>query len=220
MRDRSKNDTPRRVTFGILLGSAVLLAGSGALARQATPQPNLADAAAVCAEAGGELVERSPVLSGNSPDPVRLADAAAFCEFSGGATADLGSRIVVLADTLAADQPSRAALAYRDRAPMPTPAPDAAEELSLANPASSYCEALGGTEGDWLAPNAAEAERIVTLCVFADRSAIDSWGLAYHAQDVIRGADLTDLFRYRSDQQADAGAGEEPVGIRIGTPVS
>ena len=35
------------------------------------------------------------------------------------------------------------------------------------------------------------------MCVFPDLSSIDSWGLTYHSDGTIRGADLTDLFRYK-----------------------
>jgi hypothetical protein len=41
---------------------------------------------------------------------------------------------------------------------------------------------------------------VVNLCVFSDGSAIDEWGIAYYADDVVRGIDLTDVFRF--DQEA------------------
>jgi len=35
------------------------------------------------------------------------------------------------------------------------------------------------------------------LCVFPDLSSIDTWGLTYYADGTVRGADLSDLLRYR-----------------------
>jgi hypothetical protein len=41
---------------------------------------------------------------------------------------------------------------------------------------------------------------MVQLCVFPERSAIDAWGIAYYGDDVARGTDLTEVFRF--DQTA------------------
>jgi hypothetical protein len=38
------------------------------------------------------------------------------------------------------------------------------------------------------------------MCIFPDLSSIDSWGLTYHSEGTIRGADLTDLLRYKPPQ--------------------
>jgi len=37
----------------------------------------------------------------------------------------------------------------------------------------------------------------ISMCVFPDLSIIDSWGLTYHSNGTIRGADLSSLLRYR-----------------------
>jgi hypothetical protein len=34
------------------------------------------------------------------------------------------------------------------------------------------------------------------MCVFADMSAIDDWGLLYHTNDIIRGKDLATVFKF------------------------
>ena len=40
------------------------------------------------------------------------------------------------------------------------------------------------------------AASVMQMCVFPDLSSIDAWGLTYHNTGVIRGKDLTDLFRF------------------------
>jgi hypothetical protein len=71
------------------------------------------------------------------------------------------------------------------------------------NPSSVYCTQLGGTDafggvsavsGGWSLEGAADT---VGLCVFPDLSVIDAWGITYHSDGTIRGADLTNLFRYQ-----------------------
>jgi hypothetical protein len=39
---------------------------------------------------------------------------------------------------------------------------------------------------------------VLQVCVFPDRSLIDAWGITYHSWGVVRGKDLTKVFRYRS----------------------
>ncbi|MCC6312386.1 MAG: DUF333 domain-containing protein [Thermomicrobiales bacterium] len=155
------------------------------------------DAETYCRSAGGAVVERTPVLNAASAHPMLLDGAIRFCEFTGGAGAEpADSRIAIGLETLAAVGPTRAALAYLARAPLPEALPPSSP--GLANPASVYCASLGGAEGDWIAESLRGPERVVTMCVFPDRSLIDSWGLAYHAMGAIRGADLTPLLRYRT----------------------
>jgi len=38
---------------------------------------------------------------------------------------------------------------------------------------------------------------VLEACIFTDMSSIDSWGLAYHANGIIRGIDLTKVLRYK-----------------------
>jgi hypothetical protein len=111
-------------------------------------------------------------------------------------TADDDSRITIALDTLYTDQPTLAALAYRAQTPLEPGQPS-------VNPSSLYCTQVGGTDtfggisaagGGWGLEDAAD---VTALCVFPDLSVIDSWGITYHVDGTIRGADLTDLLRYR-----------------------
>ena len=45
---------------------------------------------------------------------------------------------------------------------------------------------------------------VVDLCVFEDMSAIDAFGLLYHAEGSIRGADLATKMRYRPGDRLPA----------------
>ncbi len=189
------------VAFLAIFGLTALLVVGGIgsmMARSASAQSG--DAETYCTTVGGKVVERTPALNADSANPMLLANPARFCEFTGGAGADpADSRIVVSLDTLFATQPTRAALAWRERAPLPDPATPAAGMAGMANPASLYCASIGGAEGDWLNPNVApdDPARVATMCAFPDFSAIDSWGLAYHAQGIVRGADLDSLFHWQ-----------------------
>jgi hypothetical protein len=109
------------------------------------------------------------------------------------------TRILVSADTLHTDQPTLAATAYLAAPAMQAGPPS-------GNPSSSYCTQLGGSDafggnnasgGGW---GRAGAVDVISLCVFPDLSSIDSWGLTYHSDGTIRGADLTELFRYQPEQ--------------------
>lgn len=149
-------------------------------------------AADYCTENGGAVETRYPFYDTNSDNPLQLAGSLPVCTF----TAEDGSRITVGLDTLYTEAPTLAALAYRAQTPL-EPGPPS------ANPSSIYCTQLGGTDvfggvsgagGSWGLEDAADA---ISLCVFPDLSVIDSWGITYHSDDTIRGAALTDLFRYR-----------------------
>jgi hypothetical protein len=43
-------------------------------------------------------------------------------------------------------------------------------------------------------------DTVVALCVFPDGSFIDEWGLTYYAGGVVRGIDLSKVFRYQPTQ--------------------
>jgi putative hemolysin len=183
----------------MLIARLVLL--SVALTGVAAAAPAVAQedpaAAEWCAEHGGTVVDRYPASNVSGGSPTALGDPVRFCEFTGGEGADpADSRINVRLTTLASDQPSMAAAAYLTK-------PAMAEGGGSANPASLYCAALGGAElGGELAPdggwvNVEDASDNVQMCVFPDLSIIDSWGLTYHTQGTIRGADLEPLFRWQ-----------------------
>ena len=156
-------------------------------------------AAEWCVSHKGTVVERYPASNASSDSPVAMGLPVRFCEFTGGEGADPSdSRISIRLTTLASDQPSMAATAYLTK-------PEMAESGGSANPASVYCADLGGAEiGGPLAPdggwvNRADATDVAQLCVFPDLSIIDSWGLAYHSAEIIRGADLEPLFRWKPE---------------------
>ncbi|HEU5434716.1 MAG TPA: hypothetical protein VFU81_23785 [Thermomicrobiales bacterium] len=178
---------------------ALALGVGPALAWQATPLAGSGNAVHDCVAAGGEARERFPALGQPGADITPLAAPALFCAFTGGAGADpRDSTIEVAADTLFADRPTLAAIAYFSKPPLPA-------TNGSANPASVYCSQLGGSDqiggvlgplGGWYA-EASPAAPPLDVCVFPDGSMIDAWGLAYHSQGVIRGADLSPLFRWR-----------------------
>jgi putative hemolysin len=176
---------------GLAVAVCVALAGSaaaatgGSAATGASAQTDLS----WCTRQGGQAVEYSPWYKTNSSRPTRLGGSHPLCVF---AAAD-GTRILVATDTLAADRPTLASLAYTRR-------PDASEgPTSDVNPATWYCERIGGTAqfgdspadvGGWAPSDQAAPGDFIGMCVFPDRSMIDAWGLAYHTHSIIRGADL------------------------------
>ena len=56
---------------------------------------------------------------------------------------------------------------------------------------------VNASGGGWAKEGAADA---IAMCIFPDLSTIDSWGLTYHSDGTIRGADLTNLLRYKPPQ--------------------
>ncbi|RLV08671.1 hypothetical protein CTZ27_07810 [Streptomyces griseocarneus] len=107
------------------------------------------------------------------------------------------TQIVIPADTLAADAPTLAGLAYKRKPALPG--------HPVGNPSSAYCAKLGGTTqfgeskaqtGGWIREGEpVDRDHLHTMCVFADASAIDAWGLTYHTGGIVRGADLEGKFR-------------------------
>jgi putative hemolysin len=175
----------------LVLASLLIGCSGGGTAVNSTTTDNSA-AADYCTQNGGAVETRYPFYDTNSDNPLPLAGSLAVCTF----TADDRSRITVSLDTLYTDQPTLAALAYRAKTLL-EPGPPS------ANPSSIYCTQLGGTDsfgginaagGGWGLADAADA---ISLCIFPDLSIIDSWGLTYHSDGTIRGADLTDLLRYK-----------------------
>jgi putative hemolysin len=150
------------------------------------------EAATYCRESGGEVETRYPFYGTNQDDPLRLSGSLEVCTF----TADDDTRIIIGLDTLYTDEPTLAALAYRAQTPLEP------SRSASANPSSLYCTQLGGTDtfggvgsagGGWAHDDGSDA---LALCVFPDLSIIDSWGITYHADGTIRGADLDDLLGY------------------------
>ena len=165
--------------------------------------PNLQTASDFCLLQGGILVERFPFVGTNTSNPVQLDSSRWFCEFTGGQGADPPtSRISIGLSTLFAEDPTLAALAYLAKRPVP-------EVEDSSKLAVTYCADLGGssqfgpdfeTGGGWASDINDPAATSIGICVFPDGSAIDDWGLAYHAQGVIRGTDLTTLFQFDPEE--------------------
>lgn len=181
--------------------------GSSAPATTAGPSSGSAgadpEAAAYCEEKGGEVQTRLPYLgtNGDQSDWLALGEATSMCRFQ--ATDEAKSRIYVDLTTLSSAEPTLAALAYLSKVPMPA-------STGGANPATGYCSAelngsstfgaVGAAGGGWVAKDDPD-DLVVGLCVFPDLSFIDEWGLAYHSNEDIRGADLTTAMRYQPETE-------------------
>lgn len=196
--------TRRGGRLGIVAGIAALarLSACGSDAKEAattgTPAastPRSSDAAsAYCSDHGGTVEERQPFAGTNNDRSqwLELAGQMTMCRF----VAKDESRIYVDVDTLAAEQPSLAAAAYLAKVPVTS--------TGGANPAAVGCSDLGGTSsfgtqsasgGGWVNDDD-PAFTVVDMCVFADGSAIDEWGITYYSNGTVRGVDLAPLFRF------------------------
>jgi putative hemolysin len=110
------------------------------------------------------------------------------------------SRISIDVESFAATEPTMAVLTYLTTPPMPT-------STTSANPASLYCTHLGGMElgattgrgGGWITDARAMTRRAGSLHL-PDGSMIDSWGITYHTDGAIRGADLKPLLAYQASE--------------------
>jgi putative hemolysin len=145
-----------------------------------------------CVKTGGVVEARRPYYGTNGNDPLQLKGKRLFCQY----TAEDGSRIHVLQETLYSTKPSLAALAYYAQVQLGD---------CQGNPASCYCTQLGGSDlfggidaagGGWVLKGA--EDEVLEACIFPDMSSIDSWGLAYHSVGVIRGIDLGTVLRYKN----------------------
>jgi hypothetical protein len=143
---------------------------------------------------------RVPEYGTNGDSPLVLSGKKEFCQFT---SQKDGSQINVFLDTLATKQPTLAALAYY-----------AQEQLGSGcsgNPGSCYCSQLGGSDlfggvsaagGGWVLST--DSTDVLEACIFPDMSSIDSWGLAYHSADIIRGKNLAKVLRYPNPYEAKA----------------
>ncbi|MCC6224138.1 MAG: hypothetical protein IT201_11695 [Thermoleophilia bacterium] len=173
-----------------VIGVLVAAYGDSSAAGEAKPAPP-----DYCRSQGGTVQVRYPAYGTNGPSPLRLAGSARFCRFE----ASDGSRIFVSLATLHATEPTLAAIAYLTQPPV-------GDIPGGPNPASIHCASLGGTEsfgrpsaagGGWVS-DIDEIDPVLQVCVFPDRSMIDSWGITYHSWGTIRGRDLTNVLRYRA----------------------
>jgi len=156
-------------------------------------------AATYCSHTGGMLQMRDAVYGTNNPpaQQLRLTGRHAFCRYL---SAKDGSRIYVFLRTLYSTRPTLAALAYYAQVPLAN-----AHCPGGANPASCYCTYLGGSDqfggtnfagGAWVRAND-QYDTNLEACIFPDLSSIDSWGLAYHSANIIRGVNLAKVLRYQ-----------------------
>jgi hypothetical protein len=150
-------------------------------------------AAAYCTHTGGLVETRVAVYGSNGPSLLFLSGERQFCQY----TAQDGSRIHVLTTTLYAQKPTLAALAYYAKVPL--------NGGCQGNPASCYCSQLGGSDqfggttgagGGWYLKGA--IDETLEACIFPDMSSIDSWGLAYHSNNIIRGKNLAKVLRFKN----------------------
>ena len=186
------------MTFRILYAAfAVLILASGAPSRASEP-----NGATYCAKKGGVVQTRIPAYGTNGGNPLILSGHANFCQFT---SQDDGSQISLLISTLKAPQPTLAALAYYAQVQPGD---------CNGNPASCYCTLLGGSDlfgginaagGGWVLDS--DPDDVLETCIFPDLSSIDSWGILYHSQGIIRGQDLSTVLRYKDP---DAGARAKP----------
>jgi len=155
---------------------------------------DLSPAAAYCVAKGGEVENRDPYYNTNDNQQnwLRLTGSKRFCQFT---LKSDGSRIHVLLSTLYSEKPSLAALAYYAKVPL--------QDGCHGNPASCYCSQLGGTDlfgginlngGGWVLKGSIDES--LEACIFPDMSSIDSWGLAYHQFNIIRGKNLKKVLRF------------------------
>jgi hypothetical protein len=149
-------------------------------------------AAGYCRQTHGEVEIRRPVYGSNGSSLLFLSGKRDFCQYT---SKKDGSRIHILLTTLYTTKPSLAALAYILAPPIGS---------CQGNPASCYCSQLGGSDlfggvsgagGGWYKKNA--IDQTLEACIFPDMSSIDSWGLAYHANGIIRGINLEKVMRYK-----------------------
>lgn len=204
----------RRRTLLVTLLAGLTLAGSLTGCAQGGPAPaptpvttattlpngfNLEAAQKYCVDKGGSVQSRQPMAgtSTKKADWVALGEPVTLCRFQADDKTD--STIFVDLVTLYSMHPTLAALAYLSKTPPPA-------SKSGSSPARALCTKLGGasslglseTHGGLINENDAAA-RVVLPCVFADRSLIDAWGIAYYATATIHGVDLSTVFRFDQD---------------------
>jgi putative hemolysin len=162
------------------------------IAKKTTPSSGTT-AQAYCTSTGGAVETRVPAYgTNNAPqDWLKLAGHQDFCRYSG----PEDTHIHLSLETLFTPQPSLAALAYYAETPW--------NGQGEGNPASLYCTQLGGSDlfgginaagGGWVELNT--IDEVLEACIFPDNSTIDSWGLFYHSDGIIRGIDLSTVLKY------------------------
>jgi putative hemolysin len=199
------------LTFSIAACAAGASRSATASAPAATTSAAAASAdqtaASYCTGKGGMLVTRVATWNTNG-DPstwLPLAGHEAFCEFDMG-SGNTGTRISVGLTTLSSTEPTLAAVAYlsKVRTTSPPVVGQNPAEWSCANDykgSASFGTANVG--GGWV--DASQPVFVImNQCVFPDGSSIDEFGLWYHANGTVRGADLAPLFAYQPGDRLPA----------------
>jgi putative hemolysin len=171
------------------LAAAALAAPTGALAAgmDSAAEGSSGD---YCTSTGGVSARMHPWSGTNN-------DASQWMEYGGKRlactyTAEDTSQITIFEETLESKRPTMAALAYYAEVP-PTG--------GQGNPSLAYCVQLGGAwqvgngldGGGW---TTGRGQRVYSMCVFGDGSAIDTWGLFYHSANIVRGIDLATVLKF------------------------
>jgi putative hemolysin len=188
-------------TAAVLILYGTFFSATAQTAQSKSDKPSAA--AAYCVSTGGKLETRIPAYGTNGAvqDWLILSGRQGFCQYT---SASDGSRIHVSLHTLYATKPSLAALAYYAQTPW--------NGQGDGNPASFYCTQLGGSDsfggvsaagGGWVEFNTIDV--VLEACIFPDNSTIDSWGLFYHSDDIIRGIDLSTVLKYPNPYPKDKG---------------
>ena len=170
---------------------------------------NAINGADYCVQTGGVVQTRLPAYGTNGGNPLILSGHADFCQYT---SQDDGSQINVLLKTLKTKQPTLAALAYYAQVQPGN---------CNGNPGSCYCTLLGGSDlfgginaagGGWVLDS--DPNDVLETCIFPDLSSIDSWGLLYHSQNIIRGKDLAKVLRYANPYNAASRKQPKPFAHR------
>jgi len=164
-----------------------------------SPSPgDLMGARTVCEEKTGTVQVREAMFGTNASDHpsdwLDLGRSIELCRFQ----AEDGSAIFVDTLTLASPGPTLASVAYLSKVKMP------AYDPNKGDPSTAYCRHLTGSSaygpgasgGGWVDTSDKDFP-VVNMCVFADGSMIDEWGLAYHSDGTVRGIDLAQQFVYQ-----------------------
>lgn len=183
-----------KTMIGLAVAAGFLLLQAGSASAGESPA---FDKAAYCVKKGGVVQTRIPEYGTNGGTPLVLSGKAQFCQFT---SPKDSSQINVLLSTLTTKQPTLAALAYYAQVPMGS---------CSGNPGSCYCTLIGGTDlfggidaagGGWVLDS--DPNDVLEACIFPDMSSIDSWGLAYHSADIVRGKNLAKVLRYGNPYDA------------------
>ena len=176
-----------RTIIGLAVAAGLLLVQPASAGASRTVRPG----EAYCVQHGGVVQTRIPEYGTNGGNPLILSGSAEFCQFT---KEKDGSQINVLLSTLETKDPTLAALAYYAQVPLGS---------CTGNPGSCYCSQVGGSDlfggvnaagGGWVLDS--DPNDVLEACIFPDMSSIDSWGLAYHSADIVRGKNLAKVLRY------------------------